>query len=229
MFTGRETLVAGTLRGFRCWNLNIDKDRMIRGAWSYLVNDTSCLTSIATPHRWEGDQELARCDKSLKSLRRFMAHNDGCISPHHHAPMLGCTCGIYGWYELRNALIEHTGMVVGVTENSGRVLLGTMGYRAEKSRIIAVCINTDYLYRCRWTPFNEFNEYSDYKNFTRYVPHILNYLRRDFSVRYSSVKFYTSFNELVIDYPTDIGTIKNLGIKTPPQTPPEKAGHGLSE
>lgn len=115
----------------------------------------------------------------------------------HRIPDAKCLCGLYGWYNPQYALHEHTGDVVGVIEVSGRILMGTMGFRAERARIIAIALNDR-----RVTPD----------------------LQRRFSLldttnggRYRGVhKLYGGVRELRKTYQPDYDTLKNIGIDAEP-------------
>lgn len=61
--------------------------------------------------------------------------------PNHAAPHATCSCGIYAWY--RPGDLADDGDVFGVIEATGRVLLGTSGFRAERARIVALCVPDD--------------------------------------------------------------------------------------
>ena len=59
------------------------------------------------------------------------------VPEEHGAPLLGCNCGIYGWYAPNDARMLNA-RVFGVIEASGLVLMGDRGFRAERARIAAV-------------------------------------------------------------------------------------------
>jgi hypothetical protein len=118
----------------------------------------------------------------------------------HKTPVPECTCGIYGWYTPEAALYEHTGDVVGVIEVSGRVLLGTTGFRAERAKIVAITMNP--------------------RAATVEKTRLFMKLATDGS-RYSGVErvsvFDGSVEELRRRYPPDAGTLCNLGIEIEPE------------
>lgn len=62
----------------------------------------------------------------------------------HAVPLKGCTCGFYSFYEMANEADQKQYIprcetaVWGVVENYGRVIHGTKGLRAEKTRVVAI-------------------------------------------------------------------------------------------
>jgi hypothetical protein len=122
----------------------------------------------------------------------------------HRTPVPECTCGIYGWYTPEAALYEHTGDVVGVIEVSGRVLLGSTGFRAERAKIIAITMN----------PRAATVEKT--RQFTK--------LGADGS-RYHGVDrmsvFTGGIEALRRRYPPDTGTLRNLGIEIESELEPD--------
>jgi hypothetical protein len=68
----------------------------------------------------------------------------GCsLSIDPHAPGPNCQCGLYARYKHVEEWSRST-PVFGVIEASGRIILGTEGFRAEKARILAVWFNPDH-------------------------------------------------------------------------------------
>lgn len=55
----------------------------------------------------------------------------------HPSPDMDCSCGIYAHY-LPLESYERGSNVFGVVEASGRILMGTKGFRAEKAKIVAL-------------------------------------------------------------------------------------------
>jgi hypothetical protein len=116
----------------------------------------------------------------------------------HSAPAPGCRCGIYGWYDLNDAMVEHSGEVLGVIEVSGRVILGTRGFRAERAKIVALAPNTSGL-----------NPTYDHSSLTRRFQAL--------GARYEVPMLDPG--ELYRRYPPDLETVKNLGVEpVPPPT-----------
>lgn len=70
---------------------------------------------------------------SLTSVcNRFNENED-----RHPSPEINCSCGIYAHY-LPLESYERGHNVFGVIEASGKILLGTKGFRAEKAKIVAL-------------------------------------------------------------------------------------------
>jgi hypothetical protein len=118
----------------------------------------------------------------------------------HKTPVPECTCGIYGWYTPEAALYEHTGDVVGVVEVSGRVLLGTTGFRAERAKIIAITMNPRSATVEKTRQFMKLGAEG-----TRYA-----------GVERLSV-FAGGIEAMRLRYPPDAGTLRNLGIEIEPE------------
>ncbi len=70
---------------------------------------------------WTGGELHAVCD----------------IGGEHDAPSTTCACGIYAWYRPDDSRLI-PGVVFGVVEARGRVLLGDYGFRAEHARVTAL-------------------------------------------------------------------------------------------
>lgn len=122
-------MVAATLRGYRSWQLKKYKGKPALGSmgvathWETKRLEAKCVTSGAgsmPPYVWGG---MVRGEMPPKN---------------HSSPEIACRCGIYGWYEPEWALKEHAGPILGVVEYSGKILLGTKGFRAEKAEIVAL-------------------------------------------------------------------------------------------
>jgi hypothetical protein len=121
-----RTLVPGTLRGYRTWQL--------LGRWAHLADGTLPLTSITRHHvRWS--PRLTAC--CIPNHATTPGPWSAMPNADHHAPRMGCTCGIYGWYTPSDAKVVG-GRVFGVVEASGLILMGEQGFRAETARITAV-------------------------------------------------------------------------------------------
>lgn len=116
-FANSGELVASTLRGYRSWKLSTDRRNK--------------LYAVSMDTEWESKNIIADC---VGNQSVWWTSGD----QHSDVPLATCTCGIYGWYEPENALSLHTGAVVGVVEFSGRILMGSVGFRAEKARIVGI-------------------------------------------------------------------------------------------
>ncbi len=56
----------------------------------------------------------------------------------HASPDENCTCGIYAHYLPLESYQHYDNHVFGVVEGSGKLLMGTRGFRAEKAKIVAL-------------------------------------------------------------------------------------------
>jgi hypothetical protein len=127
MCTGDETVVPGVLRGYRTWR----------------INRSGKLASTAEPYLWRLSEQTAACVKPEAILG---PSGLPCSCPicqtgrrPHGAPAGDCECGFYGWYSPRDArLVEAP--VFGAIEVSGRILLGTHGFRAERARVLGLVL-----------------------------------------------------------------------------------------
>jgi hypothetical protein len=77
-------------------------------------------------------------DWNTGNLRAECKNNSGEVEISHKAPHLGCTCGIYAHYLPLESYHSWSRRVFGVVEASGRILMGTKGFRAEKAKIVAL-------------------------------------------------------------------------------------------
>lgn len=135
--TGAETLVPGVLRGYRTWETRWHDDL----AWS-----PTGLFSLSFDAAWDVTME-AEC---LREVPDTNCDCDACLGAREWgifnkhagiAPDSSCRCGIYAWYDFANADPTSLPIVagyVGVVEASGKILMGTKGFRAQRARIIAV-------------------------------------------------------------------------------------------
>lgn len=251
-----ETLVAGTLRGYRSWNVTVisndgtaslapcscgcgmefdyntgrsvavDYGKSYYAEWQrqrYGDRDRYLLTAVSAGPTWDARDLTASCARhecgssvlsnwygsnpamfALSAGGKLNTTVPGCsCAGRHLAPNAECTCGIYGWYTPDFATREHTGAVFGVVEISGRVLLGTTGFRAERARIVAVTRH----------PNPQTNPFSG--TFPgRGGPDRTSRLLETVEDRYPGVRVVGSYYDLVKRYPPDTGTLKNLGIET---------------
>jgi hypothetical protein len=118
-FSGKEVpLVPGGLRGYREW-----------------IVGTLGLRASNFNYFWKPGINVADCRATDLDFPE-----EG-----HKAPDAGCTCGLYARYRWDRVSAHGgwNGTAVGVIEASGRVILGTQGFRAEKAKIVALCIEDD--------------------------------------------------------------------------------------
>jgi hypothetical protein len=120
-----RTLVAGSLRGYRTWRLQRRRAPLCDGSLP--------LTSVTRRVVWT--PTLTACCTPKGTANQ--GPGSSTLEGDHQAPTVGCRCGIYGWYDPAD-----TGMVsarvFGVIEASGLVLMGERGFRAERTRVVAV-------------------------------------------------------------------------------------------
>jgi hypothetical protein len=121
MCTGDATVVPAALRGYRTWLLGRDGGLLARlpYEWSFGQQQATCLVG------------QTYCDCYLCSALRDVP------PPAHSAPCDGCVCGFYGWYRPDDTRLQH-GQVFGAIEVTGRVLMGTHGFRAERARVLGL-------------------------------------------------------------------------------------------
>lgn len=122
LWQGEETLVPAALRGYRSWNAQ-----------------GGVLASTGVSHRWEEPQAAARCLLGNVIGGEPDCDCDLCVENQHLAPVRDCTCGIYGWYDPADSRLVK-GDVFGVVEVTGRAVMASHGFRAEKARIVALAI-----------------------------------------------------------------------------------------
>lgn len=109
-YVGKEILVPNTILGYRQWSWKE------KGLSSY------------------GDSKWNK--GSLTSVCHRFVSIDGTRET-HSSPDIDCTCGIYAHY-LPLESYERQNNIFGVVEASGRILMGTKGFRAEKAKIVAL-------------------------------------------------------------------------------------------
>lgn len=139
--SGPAALVPDALRGYRSWaGLEVTASGEVH------------LASTGVPYFWRAGELTAGCMTprppwSLTSLTgcscalcRSYQPGDLPQDPRHVAPVPDCTCGFYGWYRPEDIRIVPA-PIRGVIEASGRVLLGTHGFRAERARLVAITID----------------------------------------------------------------------------------------
>ncbi len=126
--------LVGSIRGFRWWRLGGTGD---------------LLSPWRGPIRWDAGENEASC-----LARRGMFGWKMGRTPHPKGcPASDCECGFYGLHSLpvTNDGLDKSiweidaatsggrhGLVLGVAEGSGRVLIGTAGWRARFGRVVAL-------------------------------------------------------------------------------------------
>ncbi len=91
---------------------------------------------------WSTGKHHARCNR-LVFEQNFKEHK---------SPEISCYCGIYAHYLPIESYTRNYSAVFGVIEGSGKILMGTKGYRAEKAKILALA---GYGYHNEWFEVTE--------------------------------------------------------------------------
>ena len=170
-------LVPGFLRGYRSWLVTDDRSRVDEIG---LDGDLRLLSMTYTNYRWLPGLQHATC-----------AHNllPDDAPPHESAPSVGCECGFYAHHE--GFPSNYPAYVEGSIKVTGRVILGTRGFRAEKAEIEALCIGS----LARRAP-NCQCCIKIYQLFQESAPQIIQYLGRRFRV-----PTFLDSNELMQAFP----------------------------
>lgn len=108
-YTSSNHLIIDSVRGYRQWRWYENKLISMR--------DT----------QWSKGLQVSECKKYSE------AQEDT-----HDSPQSDCTCGFYAHYLPLESYAYYNNRVYGVIEASGRILMGTKGFRAEKARIVAL-------------------------------------------------------------------------------------------
>lgn len=123
LWAGEETLVPAALRGYRSWRV---QDARLRSTGvSHVWNTPEVAAQCLAPAVGGGSDPDCPCDLCLRNT--------------HASPHRGCTCGIYGWYNPADQRLV-AGDVFGAVEATGRVVLASHGFRAERVRMLALAI-----------------------------------------------------------------------------------------
>lgn len=139
-YTGPLIVPAG-LRGYRCWRLANREEgkRFPRRAEDARLFPVHADTSPP----WEPRRMTASCDKELAGRHERRKHADV------RSPVKDCACGFYATYEPR-AYRDHLPQIWDMYEGkdhafvhgsiiaTGRVILGSRGFRAEYAQIEAL-------------------------------------------------------------------------------------------
>lgn len=112
LFQGEPALVPGSLRGYRCWDGPTKAGQ---------------LRSTGMRHVWEPAPHDGRSEHALCLIS----------TTDHAAPQPDCSCGLYGWYDPADSRLVLS-QVFGAVQATGRVVLGSHGFRAERLEVLAV-------------------------------------------------------------------------------------------
>lgn len=107
------------------------------GYRSWRVSDETCLLHSTIVHNctWPTDERLeATC---WETQHRHYAHDDVPID--HDAPYEWCTCGLYSFHDVEDALDygAHSRAVVGAVIAWGKIRVHTLGFKAQYMRPLA--------------------------------------------------------------------------------------------
>lgn len=111
-YKGDELLILESVRGYKQWT------------W----DSTRKLISMF-PADWTNGSLTSTCSRADLDMDKSSAT--------HVSPDISCTCGIYAHY-LPLESYEKPKNLFGVVECSGKLLMGTKGFRAEKARVVAL-------------------------------------------------------------------------------------------
>lgn len=170
-YKGNELLILESVRGFKQWTWNKDRKlvSMFPADWS-----NGSLTSECS--RYELDK-----DKS---------------SAIHRSPDQNCTCGVYAHYLPLESYEKKRNSIFGVVEASGKILMGTKGFRAEKARVVALA---------GYGPCNQFFENTE-KTRGVYPEDVVDFCTS------IGVPYFPTVNQMVFEFPqTDLSS---LGVST---------------
>ncbi len=169
---GEWDIGVGTVRGYRSWSLHTEVvpstvlPEAFSDPYALLPTATRCYLTGAYGGEWHYRKLEAECCYSSKFLTRW---------PVHEVPGPDCSCGIYAYWRCRQGQGDGPAEgVYGVVECSGRIIMGTKGFRAQRARIIAVVANDTILNRvtsnCNPGPLNGVELYEDYASLVKDYP-----------------------------------------------------------
>jgi hypothetical protein len=123
MCTGESAVVPAALRGYRTWDIHDGQ-----------------LESLRSDYRWTFGEQAAQC-RALACTCLFcnVGRERALEAGGHDVPAEACGCGLYGWYAPGDTRLM-SGQVFGAIEVTGRVLMGTHGFRAERARVLGLAL-----------------------------------------------------------------------------------------
>jgi hypothetical protein len=89
------------------------------------IEYVNALQSLTNDYKWDPDKNIAKCSQNKP----------------HQVPDIKCTCGFYAVYNLIDVPIGSTG-ILAVIEGSGKVILGTRGFRCQYAKVVALSTMT---------------------------------------------------------------------------------------
>lgn len=147
MFHGQTVVPGASLRGYRSWGIDI-------------VDGSFVLASTAVQYVWRPGELLAECAQSnSQTFQRTDVGVRGCdcsmctqlrsaggwparaeyLRDVHPAPVADCKCGFYGWYRPDDTRIIPS-TIRGSVRASGRIIMGSHGFRAERVKLEALVL-----------------------------------------------------------------------------------------
>lgn len=133
--------------------------------------DQYLLKSATVDVAWSPGTNIADCRDSYRT-QHFR----------HSAPQIDCTCGFYAVYEPHHIPHYNGCEIYAVIEASGKIVLGTRGFRAQKARIVAATL----------VPL----QVSRYGG--SYTHEILNGIARTYNI-----STFTSYDDMIAAYPPE--------------------------
>lgn len=119
-------LAVGDVTGMRVWNID---------AWGR-------LTGVTHPAVWTPGENVALCRRADASYVYYDREAPKC--PGLADPSCGC-----GFWAYHYGGADHSGDVTGVVSGYGKTTIGEKGFRCEKARILAVCVEGLPLFKAR--------------------------------------------------------------------------------
>lgn len=155
---------------------------VFRGARSFRITEGGFLTGVVYQQVWLPGENIAECRNTPMSYVSYYASasflDQPVVLPAGHGMDI-CRHGFYGYSDNSNDYHAH-GYVSGVIEGYGKqVMTGSRGFRADKARIVALCVSEVRL------------------------------VERDrvalVSVNYPNIPMFNTFEQMVAEYPPDAG------------------------
>jgi hypothetical protein len=127
--------VATTFHGFRAFMIDDGADPSKYGHTS----EAGLLRSVyMTHHAWAPGVNVARCHST--GMGKNLPLHGGATEGQTPKAMQDCMCGFWAYTGGQHYLTVPGHAAFGVIEAWGRMVIGPAGFRAEKGRIVAVCV-----------------------------------------------------------------------------------------
>lgn len=197
-FGDEPDLVAGSLRAYRSWGIDVKMSRRL----PYLVRNVTLTPVVYSQFPWQRTM-VATCGGSSAPT------SSGILGPHgdHQPPYAGCRCGIYAWYRPEDAMREHLGPVIGVVDMTGDTLLGERGVRGARATLVAVAPNPSYWDRSGFDLINPRGH--EMRVDTRFL---MDAIRTETTAgqRYEGVQVFDTYADLLAAYPPNLEPLRTL-------------------